>query len=110
MSIKFRNSTNRIYLRAMSNSSERRDLPLRPLIICHQLRSPENLGGIARLMSNFGLTELVLSDPQTHDFRGATRVGVGAETVLGTFAVARGLDEALTSVVYAIGTTSRTQF
>lgn len=58
-------------------------------------------------MANFGATELILSDPLTHDFRGADKTGVKGEGVLETFAVARDLDEALAKTVYAIGTTSR---
>lgn len=77
------------------------------VLVCHQLRSAENLGAIARVMANFGQRRLILSDPMTHDFRGADKVAVKGEAVLETFAVARGLDEALSGVVYAIGTTSR---
>jgi tRNA/rRNA methyltransferase len=78
-----------------------------PIVICHQLRSPDNLGAVARVMANFGLGELVLSDPQTHDFRGVERLGVKADPVLERFAVAATLEEALGKVVYAVGTTSR---
>ena len=80
-----------------------------PVIVCHQLRSSENLGSIARVMANFGLSELILSDPATHDFRGAERLGVKGEGILDTFAVALSLPEALTNVVYAVGTTSRVE-
>jgi tRNA/rRNA methyltransferase len=80
-----------------------------PVVVCHQLRSPDNLGSIARAMANFGFDSLVLSDPQTHDFRGAERLGVKADPVLERFAVAATLDEALGRCVYAVGTTSRTQ-
>lgn len=82
---------------------------LNPVVICHQLRTPENLGAIARAMANFGFDRLVLSDPQTHDFRGVERVGVKADEVLERFAIAATLDEALERCVYAIGSTSRTQ-
>jgi len=82
---------------------------VKPLVICHQLRSPENLGAIARVMANFGLDELVLADPVTHDFRGAERRGVGGDEVLASFAVAPTLAEALKGAVYAVGTTSRAQ-
>lgn len=58
-------------------------------------------------MANFGMTELILSDPATHDFRGADKLGVKGDSVLETFAVAPTLDEALSKVVYAVGTTSR---
>ena len=78
-------------------------------VIAHQLRSSENLGAIARLMANFGFSRLILSDPVTHDFRGAQTLAVGAEAVLEKMAIARSLDEALTGVVFAIGTTSREQ-
>ncbi len=78
-----------------------------PLIVSHQLRSPDNLGSLARLMANFGYEELVLSDPATHDFRGAEKLGVGGQPVLEKMAVAPTLDEALSGAVYAVGTTSR---
>lgn len=78
-----------------------------PVLVCHQLRSPDNLGAIARVMANFGLGELILSDPLTHDFRGVERLGVKADHVLSRFAVASSLPEALSTVVYAVGTTSR---
>jgi len=80
-----------------------------PVVVCHQLRSPENLASIARSMANFGFTELILSDPQTHEFRASGRMAVKADSVMETFAVAQTLDEALGGVVYAVGTTSRTQ-
>jgi tRNA/rRNA methyltransferase len=81
----------------------------RVIVICHQLRSPDNLGAIARIMANFGFEQLILSDPQTHDFRGSERLGVKAEPVLEKFAVAQTLEEALGDAVYAVGTTSRTE-
>ena len=76
-------------------------------VVAHQLRSPENLGAIARLMSNFGFKRLVLSDPVTHDFRGAQTLAVGAEEILQKLAFAKSLSEALGGSVFAIGTTSR---
>ncbi len=78
-------------------------------VVAHQLRSAENLGAIARLMANFGFSRLILSDPVTHDFRAAQTLAIGAEAVLEKLAIARTLDEALTGVVFAIGTTSRQQ-
>ena len=79
-----------------------------PTVVCHQLRSPENLGAIARVMANFGATRLILSDPLTHDFRGAEKTAVEAAEVLRGLAVAKDLPEALSKQVYALGTTSRT--
>ncbi len=78
-----------------------------PVVVCHQLRSKDNLGSIARVMANFGLTQLILSDPVTHDFRGAERLGVGGEAILQGLAIAPSLAEALSRCVYAVGTTSR---
>lgn len=80
-----------------------------PVVVCHQLRGAENLGAIARAMANFGFDQLILSDPQTHDFRATGNVAVKAEGVLEKYAIAATLDEALAGVVYAVGTTSRTK-
>jgi tRNA/rRNA methyltransferase len=93
----------------MPPASESPALPDRLVVVCHQLRSPDNLGAIARVMANFGMSELILSDPATHDFRGADKLGVKGEGVLETFAVAPSLEEALSKAVYAVGTTSRGQ-
>lgn len=81
---------------------------MHPVVVCHQLRSADNLGAIARVMANFGMSSLILSEPVTHDFRGAERLGVKADPVLERFAIAATLPEALDTVVYALGTTSRT--
>jgi tRNA/rRNA methyltransferase len=80
-----------------------------PVVVCHQLRSQENLGAIARVMANFGARELILSDPLTHDFRGAEQLAVGAEEIVRGLAVAQSLDEALRTCVFALGSTSRTE-
>jgi tRNA/rRNA methyltransferase len=76
-------------------------------VVCHQIRSPDNLGSIARVMANFGVSRLVLSDPVTLDLRAAEKLAIGAEGVLRDVAVAKELREALKGAVFAIGTTSR---
>ncbi|MFZ5472088.1 MAG: RNA methyltransferase [Myxococcota bacterium] len=81
--------------------------PANLFVVCHQIRSLDNLGAIARVMANFGVSRLILSDPARYDFRGAEKLAVGAEEVLANMAVARDLDEALTDVVYALGSSSR---
>lgn len=78
-------------------------------LVCHQIRSPDNLGAIARVAANFQVKRLILSDPATHDFRGAEKLAIGAEHVLRDMAVAPSLPEALAGAVYAVGTTSRTE-
>lgn len=60
-------------------------------------------------MANFGARTLVLSDPATHDFRGAEQRAVGAEEIVRSLAVASSLDEALAKCVFAVGSTSRSQ-
>lgn len=76
-------------------------------VVCHQLRSPDNLGAIARVMANFGFDRLILSDPLTYAFRDAEKLSVRAQSVLESMQVATGLKEALSGCVYAVGTTSR---
>lgn len=78
------------------------------VVVCHQLRAVENLGAIARAMSNFGMSRLILSDPATHDFRTVEKLAVKADDVLQQYAIAATLEEALSGAVYAVGTTSRT--
>lgn len=82
---------------------------VRPVVICHQLGSPENLASIARVMANFGCRELILSQPRTRDFRAASQIAVHAEGILDSMVVVPTLDEALAGVVYAVGSTSRDQ-
>src|SRR5688500_11892562 len=77
-------------------------------VVVHQVRVPENLGAIARLMSNFGFGSLVLSDQQlmsgVEDAAPMARRGAG---LLESMVVAQDLDTALGDCVYACGSTSR---
>ncbi len=79
-------------------------------VVAHQLRSPDNLGAIARVMANFGFSRLVLADPVTHDFRGAERLAVHAEEIVRGLSVAATLEESLKDVVFAVASTSRSDF
>lgn len=76
-------------------------------VVLHQTRSPDNLGSVARLMANFGLSRLILSDPATFAFHEAEKLAVKGGDVLDGLTVRPGLQEALSDVVYACGTTSR---
>lgn len=78
-------------------------------VVLHQVRSPDNLGAVARVMANFGCTRLVLSEPFTYAFRAAEKLAVKSQHVLDELHVAESLREALGGVVYACGTTSRKQ-
>jgi tRNA/rRNA methyltransferase len=76
-------------------------------IVVHQIRSPDNLGALARLMANFGYHRLVLSQPRTYTFRAAEKLAVRAESHLEGIQLAPDLPSALESAVFACGTTSR---
>jgi tRNA/rRNA methyltransferase len=76
-------------------------------VVLHQVRSPDNLGAVARLMANFGVRDLVLSDPATLDFYAAQKMAVRGQRALEELRLCRTLDEALQGCVYACGTTSR---
>jgi tRNA/rRNA methyltransferase len=76
-------------------------------LVCHQLRTPDNLGAIARLMANFGFHRLTLSEPVTQFLHEANRLAVGAEHLLKTLTVVPNLRQALADAVYVVGSTSR---
>lgn len=76
-------------------------------VVMHQTQGPDNLGAVARLAANFGVAELVLSDPQLQEMDGARRMAVHAGHVLEAARIVPTLPEALEDVVLAVGTTSR---
>jgi tRNA/rRNA methyltransferase len=79
------------------------------IVVLHQTRSPDNLGAVARLMANFALPTLILSEPVTYAFRAAQKMGVKGQRVLENLSIAASLPEAIGDAVYACGTTSRTE-
>lgn len=79
------------------------------LVVLHQTQSPDNLGAVARVMTNFGFPRLMLSDPKTFAFQAAEKLAVKGQQVLTTLRIEPHLGEALTDCVYAVGTTSRTE-
>ncbi|MBX5482037.1 MAG: RNA methyltransferase [Myxococcaceae bacterium] len=76
-------------------------------VVLHQIRSPENLGAVARLMANFDLERLILSDPMTFAIRKAERVAVRGSAVLEGLRLERSLEAALADSVFVVGTTGR---
>lgn len=76
-------------------------------VVLHQVRVPENLGAVARVMANFELSTLVLADPLTYAVRDAERTAIRASKVLDGMRMTATLSEALAPSVFAIGTTSR---
>lgn len=62
---------------------------------------------MARLLANFDLEDLALSDPQTFPMEDAERMAVHATSHLERMRLFPTLDEALEDRVFALGTTSR---
>jgi tRNA/rRNA methyltransferase len=76
-------------------------------VVLHQIQSPENLGSVARLLANFDLTVLRLSDSRLDDMDAAHRTAVRAGHVLaGAERVSR-LEDAVADAVYVLGTSGR---
>src|SRR5262249_20186490 len=76
-------------------------------VVLHQIRSPDNLGAIARLMANFGIRKLTLSNPATSAFAAAGKLAVGAESILDHLQLHRSVADAVSHAIFAVGTTSR---
>ena len=71
---------------------------------------PLNVGAIARVMKNMGLSELVLVNPRCHiQDEAAVRMAVHAADVLAGATVVRSLEEALQNCRGVAGTVGRTQ-
>jgi tRNA/rRNA methyltransferase len=70
-------------------------------------RNPENLGAVARVMKNFGLSDWAIAELGTHDFASARRVAVHAEELLDRPRLVRTLDEAVADRAWVVGTSSR---
>src|SRR6266852_6236751 len=77
------------------------DMSERLTVVLHQIRSPDNLGAVARLMVNFGLEKLALSDPATYAFAAAKKLAVGAESLLDHLRLYRSLPDAVGDAIYA---------
>ncbi len=69
---------------------------------------PLNVGSVARVMKNFGLTQLVLVDPQCNPLgEEALQMAVHADDVLKAARQVRTIPEALVGCQWAIATTAR---
>jgi tRNA/rRNA methyltransferase len=76
-------------------------------VVLHQVQSPENLGAVARLLANFEVQVLRLSDARVEDLSEAHRTAVRAGPVLEAAETTAGLEQALADVVYVLGTSGR---
>ena len=78
-------------------------------VVLHQVRSPENLGAVARLAANFDFQRLTLSDPMTFAVREAERVAVKGSAVLERLRMETSLPAAVAGDVLVVGTTGRSE-
>jgi len=78
-------------------------------VVLHQTQGADNLGALARLSANFGVGELWLSDTHLPDLSAARPMAVHSGHVLDALVSVPTLEAALEDVVFAMGTTSRTQ-
>jgi len=76
-------------------------------VVLHQIQSPENLGALARLLANFDLAVLRLSDSRVEDIDAAHRTAVHAEFVLAAAERMSRLEDAVADAVYVLGTSGR---
>jgi tRNA/rRNA methyltransferase len=76
-------------------------------VVLHQVQSPENLGAVARLLANFDVRVLRLSESLVAELSDARRMAVHAGEVLDSAAHTGGLDQALGDAVYVLGTSGR---
>jgi tRNA/rRNA methyltransferase len=78
-----------------------------PRVVLVRPSSPENLGGVARALRNFGLTDWAIVALGTYDFAAARRVAVHAEELLDRPRLCATLDEAIADCAWVVGTSSR---
>jgi tRNA/rRNA methyltransferase len=76
-------------------------------VVLHQVQSAENLGAVARLLANFDVGVLRLSDPQVPDLEAAGRTAVHAGHVLAGAERMASLEGAVADAVYVLGTSGR---
>jgi tRNA/rRNA methyltransferase len=76
-------------------------------VVLHQIQSAENLGAVARLLANFDLEVLRLSDSRLEDIDAAHRTAVHAEHVLAAAQRVPRLEDAVADAVYVLGTSGR---
>ena len=76
-------------------------------ILLLEPQSPANIGSVARVMKNMGLTKLYLINPQTEITAESFQLACGADDILGAARRTETLQEALQPFNLCVGTTSR---
>ncbi|MEO0868321.1 MAG: TrmH family RNA methyltransferase, partial [Cyanobacteria bacterium J06642_11] len=87
------------------------DTPLAQLrIVLVEPAGPLNIGSAARVMKNFGLSQLVLVNPQCDPYSSEARqMAVHAYDIIGAANIVNTLPDALVGCQRAIATTARTR-
>jgi len=82
-----------------------------PTIVLVRPQLPENIGMVARVMSNFGLKNLIIVKPRDNWFNiKSTNAAKKAKTILNNVKVYNNLNEALKNFTYVISTTNRKRY
>ena len=83
-------------------------LPLNNIsILLLEPQSPANIGSVARVMKNMGLTSLYLINPQTEINAESFQLACGADDILAAARRTETLEETLQPFSLCVGTTSR---
>ena len=83
-------------------------LPLNNIsILLLEPQSPGNIGSVARVMKNMGLTSLYLINPNTQISAESFRLACGADDILAAALRTETLEETLQPFTLCVGTTSR---
>ena len=83
----------------------------RPSIVLVRPQLPENIGMVARVMSNFSLKDLIIVKPRENWLNKQTiNVAKKAKNILNNAKVYKNLDEALKNYTYVISTTNRKRY
>ena len=83
-------------------------LPLKNIsILLLEPQSPANIGSVARVMKNMGLTSLYLINPQTEINAESFQLACGADDILAAARRTETLEETLRPFSLCVGTTSR---
>ncbi len=80
---------------------------MKPVVILVETQLPENLGSVARVMANFGLTQLRLVKPKTSPLDPkAIALSVGAFDLLGPIMITESFEESIADLNFTFAATA----
>jgi len=88
---------------------ERKGNPDNITVVLHRPAIPENIGAVARVLSNTGFSRLFISCPETDDWATARKLAVSAEKLIRKSFIYDSLADALAAseAVFIVGLTAR---